>query len=383
MAIGYLIPALLLAWCTGCALWSPRRRGRLGTLAHRFGLLVNELPFVAVYWLVAATLLAFSEGDVGSTSGRLAFGLTLLTLAGLAVVAWRAPQARGALDLALQDGLGPRWRTEIDAALATGLRTRAPVARALLNPFVRRRRDVERIADLSYGDAGRMNLLDVYRHRSRPAGSPVLVHLHGGAFVSGAKNRESLPLLYRLASRGWLCVSANYRLSPAASFPDHLVDVKKVLAWVREHGAEYGADPSVVLVAGDSAGAHLAASAALTQNAPEFQPGFEDADTSVAAAVCLSGYYGTTDATVPASTPAAHIHPDAPPFFVIHGDRDSVAPVDWAREFVSALRGVATRPVVYAELPGAQHTFDLFHSIRCGLAVDRIEAFTAWVRSSR
>jgi acetyl esterase/lipase len=78
----------------------------------------------------------------------------------------------------------------------------------------------------------------------------VLIHLHGGGFGSGRKNREARPLIYRLASQGWVCVSANYRLRPAARFPDQLIDVKKVIAWVREHGAEYGADPARVFVAG-------------------------------------------------------------------------------------------------------------------------------------
>ena len=115
----------------------------------------------------------------------------------------------------------------------------------------------------------------------------MLIHLHGGAFRSGRKSREARPLLYRLASQGWVCISANYRLSPAATFPDQLIDVKKVIVWAREHGPEYGADPAVVFVAGSSAGGHLAALAALTPNDPVFQPGFEGADTSVAAAISL------------------------------------------------------------------------------------------------
>ena len=138
---------------------------------------------------------------------------------------------------------------------------------------------VERVADISYGDAGRWNTLDVYRHRSRPSGCPTLVYLHGGGFRSGRKNREARLLLYRLAGRGWICISANYRLSPAAEFPDHLVDVKKVIAWVGEPGRGYGADPSTLVVAGSSAGGNLAATAALTPNDPRFQPGFEDAET--------------------------------------------------------------------------------------------------------
>ena len=65
-----------------------------------------------------------------------------------------------------------------------------------------RRREVERIADLSYGDAGRENWLDLYRHRSHPTGAPTLVYLHGGGYTGGRKNKEARPLIYRLASQG-------------------------------------------------------------------------------------------------------------------------------------------------------------------------------------
>ena len=151
---------------------------------------------------------------------------------------------------------------------------------------------------------------------------------------------------------------------------------------MREHGHEYGGDPAVVFVAGSSAGAHLAALAALTPNDPAFQPGFEHADTSVTAAIGLYGYYGPLDANrrLP-SSPVAYVGPGAPPFFIAHGDRDTKVPVEDARLFVERLRSTSSRPVVYTELPGAQHSFDLFHSLRFEAVVDAIEAFAAWVRS--
>ena len=245
-----------------------------------------------------------------------------------------------------------------------------------------------RIPDLAYGDAGRYNLLDLYHHRSRPAGSPVLVHLHGGRLHSGRKNREALSLLYGLASRGWVCVSANYRLSPAATFPDHLIDVKKVIAWLRAHGDAYGADPTTIVVAGGSAGGQLAALAGLTANDPRYQPGFQDADTSITAAVPLYGLFGPRSIGAPDSHswdayPLQHLRADAPPFFVVHGDRDSLLAVGGARRFVDELRGVSRNAVVYAELPGAQHSFDRFRSVRCDNVVNAIEAFGAWVRWTR
>ena len=256
--------------------------------------------------------------------------------------------------------MGADWHRTIDAQLAAGLRRRRPWLRILVAPWYFGRRDVERVADISYGDAGRQNLLDVYRPRSRSAGGPTLVYLHGGGFHSGRKNREGRALVYRLASQRWVCISANYRLSPAAAFPDYLVDVKKVIAWVREHGRDHGADPTVLFVAGSSAGAHLAAMSALTPNDPAFQPGFEAADTSVTAAIGLYGYYGPLAGDLgQQSSPLAHVRSDAPPFFVAHGDQDTFVPVEGALCLVERLRGSSTSAVVYVELPGGQHSFDL------------------------
>ena len=98
-----------------------------------------------------------------------------------------------------------------------------------------------------------------------------------------------------LAERGWVCVAVNYRLSPRGTWPDHIVDVKRAIAWVKAHIAEYGGDPDFVAITGGSAGGHLSSLAALTPNVAGFQPGFEDADTSVQAAVPFYGVYDFTN----------------------------------------------------------------------------------------
>ena len=386
MPIGYVVSVAFLALCTSAAVMPRRpRHSSPSSLSYRLGFLVNELPFVAFYLLLASTLLAFGQGDIDSPGAWIAFGLAVLTTLGLVVLVLRALRAKGAVDNALMAGLGADWRAAIDTSIVARLRSRIPWAHILLVPFVVRRHDVERVADISYGDAGKRNMLDVYRHRSRPHGGPMLVHLHGGAFRSGHKNRETRPFIYRLASQGWVCISANYRLSPAAKFPDHMIDVKKVIAWAREHGAEYGGDPDVMFVAGSSAGGHLAATAGLTPNHPQFQPGFEHADTSVTGVISLYGYYGGLDSDrqplSPPSSPAAYITADAPPFFVAHGDHDTVVVVEDARGFVDLLCTVSSQAVVYAELAGAQHAFDVVHSIRFDNTVNAVESFTAWVRS--
>jgi acetyl esterase/lipase len=183
------------------------------------------------------------------------------------------------------------------------------------------------------------------------------------------------------------------------------VDVKRALAWVREHGEEYGADPGFLVLTGGSAGGHLSALCALTQNDPRWQPGFEDADTSVTACVPYYGVYdlngetGTTAATVREkrllvrmvmktrdrevfrlASPLSHIDGDAPPFFVVHGRNDTLVPVEEARLFVERLRAASSNPVLYLELPGTEHAFDVFPSIRSDHVVRAVGRFCELVR---
>jgi acetyl esterase/lipase len=236
----------------------------------------------------------------------------------------------------------------------------------------------------------------------------VLLQVHGGAWVIGHKRQQALPLLNHLAARGWICVAANYRLSPRATFPDHLVDLKRAIAWIRAHVADYGGDPDFLAVTGGSAGGHLTAMLGLTPNDPEYQPGFEAVDTRVDACVPFYGVYDWTNrfghdqgnglgsflervvmkrslAEHPEdferASPIARVRPDAPPFFVVHGTHDSLAPVGEARDFVRVLREKSNAPVAYAELPLAQHAFEVFHSLRTRHVVRGVERFLGWAWS--
>lgn len=382
MPIGYLVSAALAGCYALFALAPVSKPWPVSAAGYYFGLVFNELPFLVCYWLAASSLIAAVQGDLDTPVGWASFGLSVLAAAGFAVVVRRGLSARAAVENALSEHLGERWCEALPEGRAASLRRRRPWARILLWPFPYRGRGVERLADIRYGSAGGRNSLDVYRSPGGPTGAPVLIHLHGGRFVSGRKSREALPVLHRLARQGWVCVSANYRLGPDMGFPGHLIDLKKVIAWVRQHGHEYGADPSTLFVAGSSAGGHLASFAGLTPNDPAYQPGFESVDTSVTGVVCLYGWYGNVTAgeDVP-SSPHSVLHEDAPPFFVTHGDKDPLVHVNGAREFVQRLRSVSRNPVVYAELPGAHHSYDLFHSIRCEAVADGVEVFAAWVRA--
>jgi len=277
----------------------------------------------------------------------------------------------------------------------------------LLTPFAFAHPAVERIADLAYAEVGgERNLFDLYRPKARVENAPVVLQIHGGGWAVGHKQQQGLPLLVDLASRGFVGVSVNYRLSPRATFPEHLIDVKRALIWIREHIREYGGDPDCVIVTGGSAGGHLAALLALTPNVPEYQPDHEHIDTTVQACIPFYGLYdldGAVGSEVSAgvlqlweqrilkrkradnhaafrkASPIAHVHEDAPPFFVIHGTHDTVIPTRAGRSFAMTLRKVSRSKVVYAELPFAQHAFDVFHSMRTHHAIRAIHRFLAFV----
>ncbi|WP_327207272.1 alpha/beta hydrolase [[Kitasatospora] papulosa] len=380
MPMGYVATTALFAWCTFFAVVAPRRPRPLATLSFWFGLILNEVPFVGIYVLVASTALAAAQGDLDSTGAKVTAAVAAVATIGLALSAWQGLRTKQAVGRALEEGLGTGWRDRVHVPL----RRHRPWGRILLLPVLMRRRDVRRIPNISYGDAGRRNLLDIYRRRDAPQNAPVLIYFHGGGYTSGAKNREARPLLYRLADQGWVCISANYRLRPQTTFPGHQIDAKKVIAWVREHASEHGADPSRLFVAGSSAGANIAALCALTPNDPMFQPGFESADTSVTAAICLYGYYGhyfgdPPNEPPPPLQPQGYIHPGAPPFLIAHGTKDTLGTVEGARSFVAQLRRASESTVVYAELRGGQHSFDVYHSPRFEAVVDGVEAFAAWI----
>lgn len=98
---------------------------------------------------------------------------------------------------------------------------------------------------------------------ARPTGDgpfPVLVYLHGGAWVCGS-TRTHRRLIHRFAEAGFLVVAADYRLAPEHPYPAALEDCVEAIDWANAHAAEYGGDGRAFAVAGDSAGANLAAAA--------------------------------------------------------------------------------------------------------------------------
>ena len=394
--------ALLYAALTANAV-RPLPGFRVGVPSFFAGWVTNEM---APHWL------AVTAADAGAhLSGRrrdpVGLALAGAAAAGLGYLIHLAQRDQQTAEQALTEALGAEYGEQLDelptpAELRTSWRSLVNPFRTFRHPQVPIR--VER--DIAFGEAGRRNFLDVYRPAEDVENAPVLLQVHGGAWILGKKEEQGIPLMQHLAAKGWVCVAINYRLSPRDPWPAQAVDVKKAIHWIRQHIASYGGDPDYIAITGGSAGGHLTALTALTPNTPEWQPGFEDADTSVQLAVPHYGVYdfagstGTKAATqlrdlflagwvmkttwsddpkvFEDASPVLRITPDAPDFFVIHGAHDTLVPVDQARQFVARLREVSKRTVVYAELPGAQHAFDVFPSIRSAHIVRAIDRYLHW-----
>jgi acetyl esterase/lipase len=380
------------------------KRGYPSLFAFGYGLLASEFPlqiFAGQFVMLAAVTRRLSP-----RLRRFSWLWSMVSWLGLLGLDRIGRQANVPLTAALDVGLGTDRRTEsgdLWKRPAGGGTAKSPGVIRMLRIY----HDYAHDTDISYGAYGSRNHLDIWRRPDvdRDGRAPVLLQVPGGAWMAGSKRQQAYPLMSHLAEGGWVCVAINYRLSPRSTWPDQIVDVKRALAWTKEHIAEYGGDPNWIAITGGSAGGHLSALAALTVNDPQFQPGFEDADTSVRAAVPFYGVYdfaqtgnslhpmmvpmlakhvfkvSRTEIAEPfrLASPIAHISADAPPFFVLHGRNDSLAPVQQARAFTARLREVSRQPVVYAEMPFAQHAFDIFGSARAAHAAVAVEQFLAEV----
>jgi acetyl esterase/lipase len=327
---------------------------------------------------------------------------------GRVATTWAAQRADQTLTAALEDSFGPDFPDLVCHPTGDPC---APARRGGLLPKPGpHHRYAAQTSDISYGPGGRENLLDIWRRDDLAPGcrAPVLIQVPGGAWAVNGKRPQAYTLMSRMVELGWICISINYSKSPRCKFPAHIIDVKRAIAWVRENIADYGGDPDFIAITGGSAGAHLASLAALTPNDPTFKPGFEGADTTVQAVAPYYGVYDFTDfdnmheimlpfleqfvlktryADEPErfkeASPISYAHSDAPPFFVLHGQKDELIPAGQARAFCAALRGAGAATVAYAELANAHHAFDITPTVRSRLTASAVADFLGVVYGRR
>ncbi|KAG0242265.1 hypothetical protein BGX31_000427 [Mortierella sp. GBA43] len=197
--------------------------------------------------------------------------------------------------------------------------------------------------------------LDIYQPHSVQAGHdrPVLFYIHGGGWTLGSKKVVG-PLLTEMISYDWIVVSVNYRLNSKAGYPTQLIDCKRALRWVKDEIRVFGGNPDNIVAAGDAAGGHIACLLASTANQPEFQPGFEDVDTTIQGVLGLSAVVNLLDLDnhcnhdcrsrfikEVAKREGSSESAENLKFLTEHspsGDNDILTPVQNARDFVNHFR---------------------------------------------
>lgn len=386
----FFVLSILLSGATWTALVRGRRLGWGVPLWFLISTAATELAPWMLLIQLSLLLLGVLFLDASSTGVQLGLILLILSALAMLVVLRRHFDSGRVFERALATGLGDDYASQIPLSRRQRL-TWQTDSRDWAHPLTFARHAVQVERDLSYGPAGKRNLLDIYTPVMAGSNRPVLLQVHGGAWLMGHKAEQALPLMHHMASLGWVVVSINYRLSPAATFPDHIVDVKRGIAWVREHISRWGGNPDFIAITGGSAGGHLASLAALSANYALWQPDFEQADTSIQAAMPLYGAYDLCDRydirqftaidnpildrvfktnkvahpdLFEQASPITWVGDQAPPFFVIQGTHDTLVWVEEARSFVADLSRATGRELVYAELPGAQHAFETVHSPR-------------------
>ena len=266
--------------------------------------------------------------------------------------------------------------------------------------------------DLVYERAGERQLtLDLYWHDAAKQATPLIVWVHGGGWRVGDKS-DVMPALLML-NGGFAVASIGYRLSQEAIFPAQIEDCKAAVRWLRAHAGAFRLDPTHFGAWGPSAGGHLAALVGVSGRVREWdQFGGHQAYTSQVQAVC--DWFGPTDLLRMNDIPGAIDHdavdsPEsellggpiqenierarranpityasalAPPFLIMHGDRDDIVPVSQSQLLHQALREVGVESTLVL-VEGAGHGLWRPDGEQVAL-VDRVLAFfTRHLRSHR
>jgi acetyl esterase/lipase len=213
--------------------------------------------------------------------------------------------------------------------------------------------------------------------------SPLIVWIHGGAWRSGSK--KDMPL-GKLVAEGYAIASVDYRLSTEAKFPAQAHDIKAAIRFLRAHGSEWKLSSKKILIAGDSAGAHLAALVGVSNGNAELEGNVGNDLKQSSDVQGIMSFYGAANLTtilqqstphglsvrVPAlelllgdlptnapaltrlASPVFHVDQHDPPLLLLHGDQDPQMPINQSLELLGAYQKVKA-PVQFEVVHGAAH----------------------------
>jgi acetyl esterase/lipase len=236
------------------------------------------------------------------------------------------------------------------------------------------------IADLTYCTINGVALnMDLYFPADTAVPGQILLYAHGGSFVGGDKRKGSGILdIPAMTERGYAVAAINYRLMPENPFPAEIIDAKCAIRFLRANAAGYRREAEKIGIWGGSAGGHLAAMVGLTNDDPAFEAGeYLDQSSRVDAVVEMFGpsdltapmswlqswllqrAFGTHDPDDPSlfrASPVNHITPAAPPFLILHGEKDDAVPVTHAQVFHQRLTEAGANSTLVI-VKNANHNF--------------------------
>lgn len=258
--------------------------------------------------------------------------------------------------------------------------------------------------DIEYARVnGHALALDLYIPKSNIR-SPLIVWVHGGAWRSGSK--ANMPLT-NLVAKGYSVASVDYRLSTEAKFPAQVHDIKAAIRFLRARGKEWGLPSEKIVIAGDSAGAHLAALVGVSNRHAELEGTVGDSRDHSSSVQGIISFYGASNLTtilsqspphglsvrVPAldlllggqpealpevarlASPIFHVDASDPPLLLLHGDQDPQMPIKQSYELRDAYES-AKLPVQFAIVAGGVHGGKGFYD------PERTETVEKFLRSS-
>jgi acetyl esterase/lipase len=376
----------------------------LARLRVRWGSLDPTLfPYVGKLLAQALSPVWTTAGALGAIIGLVA-GDKAAAVGGVVGTAIVADTIRRVLapHNGFEQAFGPAWDAQIPAARKAGLPRR-------WNGYLRPAPPAEVHRDVPYAvlPGGRELLCDIWQPPDGATASGVaMVYLHGGGWQSMDKDSGTRPFFRRLAASGHIIMDVSYRQCPETDMAGMISDVKRAVAWMREHAEEYGADPDRIVLAGASAGGHLALLAAYTPGVQALAPtGQGDVDTRVRGVIA---WYAPADLTrysgdrfprdwpllvrvayrlgmvnsldhlswadlevkllgapiseareqVTMLSPITYVGPHCPPTLMIYGTHDGLIPIEDPRSLHAKLRECHV-PAVYLELPWVDHAFDM------------------------
>jgi acetyl esterase/lipase len=259
--------------------------------------------------------------------------------------------------------VGPRWAQDVPGNVRRMVDAFSPL-------LAHAPKDgVQVVADLAYGEDPRQQL-DIFT-TARSGARPVVLFLHGGAFVDGHRNRSDeiyANVLYYFARQGCVGINMEYRLAPDNVYPSGTRDVAAAVAWVRRNISDYGGDPQQIYLMGHSAGAAHAASYAYDRrHQPADGPGLaglivvsgrvradNGADNPNARKV--EAYYGTDASRYDDFSPVSHVDANSVPTMVAFAEYENPLIDLYCLELAHRLAVAKRRAPRVAYARGHNHT---------------------------